>query len=402
MNGDGYADVLVGAYNTSGGQGQAYLYLGGSAGLATTAATTLTDPAATANDNFGYSVAGAGDVNGDGYADVLVGAFGTSSYQGQAYLYLGNLGAARPGRLRLYNTDLATPLSIANQPLTQFGIGLVARSAFGRVKARLVWEAVANGTSFSHHSPITNSTAYTGRGAFTTIPVAGTELMALVSKAGHATRVRARLEYAASGVGGVPRYGPWTYVTAQQLGQSANSATPLPVELTTFTATAEGTAAVRLAWATASEKNSAYFGVERSADGHVFAALGTVAAAGSSNSARSYGFVDAKLPGAARLYYRLRQVDVDGTVTYSPVRAVTPAPTGAGLALFPNPAHPGLTILTGAVPGTVVTVFDALGRHVATAPVDAVGTAALALPAGLPAGIYLVRAGRKALRLTVE
>ena len=95
-------------------------------------------------------------------------------------------------------------------------------------------------------------------------------------------------------------------------------------------------------------------------------------------------------------------MDADGTVAYSPVRAVTPASAAAGLALFPNPAHTGLVLLTGAVPGTVVTVFDALGRHVSTAPVDAAGTAVLALPTGLRAGIYLVWAGRKTLRLAVE
>ena len=50
----------------------------------------------------------------------------------------------------------------------------------------------------------------------------------------------------------------------------------------------------------------------------------------------------------------------------------------------------------------VVTVYDALGRPVATATADANGTAALVLPAGLPAGVYVVRAGSRAVRLTVE
>ena len=50
----------------------------------------------------------------------------------------------------------------------------------------------------------------------------------------------------------------------------------------------------------------------------------------------------------------------------------------------------------------MVTVFDALGRLVTSAPADATGTAALALPAGLPTGVYVVRAGTQALRLTVE
>jgi hypothetical protein len=49
-----------------------------------------------------------------------------------------------------------------------------------------------------------------------------------------------------------------------------------------------------------------------------------------------------------------------------------------------------------------VQVLDALGRCVATATADAGGTAALALPAGLPGGVYVVRAGAQALRLTLE
>jgi hypothetical protein len=75
VNGDGYADVIVGAPgNAAAGSaaGGAYIFYGGpSAGAV--AGLTLTGEAA--NDNFGFSVSGAGDVNGDGYADVIVGAY---------------------------------------------------------------------------------------------------------------------------------------------------------------------------------------------------------------------------------------------------------------------------------------------------------------------------------------
>ncbi|WBA44392.1 FG-GAP-like repeat-containing protein [Hymenobacter canadensis] len=185
-----------------------------------------------------------------------------------------------------------------------------------------------------------------------------------------------------------------------------SSATPLPVELTAFTAQASGPRAVRLAWTTASEKNSQQFDVERSLNGTRFERLGTVAAAGSSTSPRSYGFNDNQVPRTLSpqvpLYYRLKQVDADGTFSYSPVRVVTLAGAAEGLALYPNPAHGGGATLTGAQPGTVVTVHDALGRLVASATADATGTAALARPAGLPVGVYVVRSGGKALRLTVE
>jgi hypothetical protein len=69
--------------------------------------------------------------------------------------------------------------------------------------------------------------------------------------------------------------------------------------------------------------------------------------------------------------------------------------------LFPNPATAGAT-LTGTLPGTEVTVYDTLGRPVIAATADATGTAALVLPHGLPAGVYVVRAGTASRRLAVE
>ncbi|MBO2007715.1 beta strand repeat-containing protein [Hymenobacter negativus] len=194
--------------------------------------------------------------------------------------------------------------------------------------------------------------------------------------------------YTAS-LAGISSFSIWT------LGNAAN---PLPVELSAFTATPAGPAAVRLVWATASEKNSAAFEVERSADGELFARIGTVAAAGSSSTARAYELLDGRLPaGAARLYYRLKQVDADGTAAYSPVQTVTLG-TG-GLALYPNPAPSGAATLTGAAPSQAVQVLDALGRVAATATVGPDGTAALG---GLAPGLYLVRVGAGSVRLTVQ
>ncbi|MCC2544888.1 IPT/TIG domain-containing protein [Hymenobacter sp. BT175] len=177
---------------------------------------------------------------------------------------------------------------------------------------------------------------------------------------------------------------------------------PLPVKLVSFTAEQRGPA-VELAWRTASENNSDRFEVERSADGRTFERLGTVAAQGNSSRASDYAFLDGRYPDAiSLLYYRLRQVDRDGTFSYSPVRPVrvSARPT-AGLLLFPNPTT-GAATLTGTEPGTAVTVYDALGRQVLTATTDATGVVELVLPRGLPTGVYVVRVGSKALRLAVE
>jgi hypothetical protein len=74
VNGDGYADMIVGLNYLNGSVGQAYVYLGGAAGLASSPAVTLVGPETNVGDAFGRWVAPAGDLNGDGYADVVVGA----------------------------------------------------------------------------------------------------------------------------------------------------------------------------------------------------------------------------------------------------------------------------------------------------------------------------------------
>ena len=90
----------------------------------------------------------------------------------------------------------------------------------------------------------------------------------------------------------------------------------------------------------------------------------------------------------------------------APSSSVIVSVAGAGssaspLALFPNPTTATAT-LTGAPAQVAVQVLDALGRMVYATTTTAAGTASLDLPAGLPKGIYIVRAGTQAARLTVE
>jgi FG-GAP repeat len=87
INGDRYDDVIVGAHRFNNLTGRTYLYLGGPHGLSATAALTLTGEEP--NNFFGHSVAGVGDVNADGYDDFLVGAYGYDGSRGRVYLYLG-------------------------------------------------------------------------------------------------------------------------------------------------------------------------------------------------------------------------------------------------------------------------------------------------------------------------
>jgi Zn-dependent metalloprotease len=118
----------------------------------------------------------------------------------------------------------------------------------------------------------------------------------------------------------------------------------LPVTLLSFTGkhSAEGNL---LSWATTSEVNNDYFVVEHSTNARTFDALGTVSGIGNSKVTNSYKFLDNKFSKGVN-YYRLKQVDKDGTTSYSKMISVD-ALNEKALKFFPNPV---LSVLSMELP----------------------------------------------------
>jgi hypothetical protein len=191
---------------------------------------------------------------------------------------------------------------------------------------------------------------------------------------------------------------------------------PLPVTLVAFTADAVGNRDAQLTWSTASEANNDHFEVERSFDGTRFTKLGQVAGQGTTSLRTAYAFTDANVAfqAAGPVYYRLQQVDTDGTRTYSPVRTVSFAKaTELSLGLYPNPAQTVTKLDLSQLPTATtvqVVVLDATGRTVLSAtlggglpqPLDvanlATGTYNVVVTGTQPDGTPL----RKVLRLTKD
>jgi hypothetical protein len=173
-----------------------------------------------------------------------------------------------------------------------------------------------------------------------------------------------------------------------------NNTAILPITLITFEGRQAG-AGIELEWRTGSELNNDYVAIERSFDGRAFDEIGRVPGQGDSNQPRAYAFRDDfPLPGIN--YYRLRQVDYDGTTEYHPVIAVAfEGQSRLGLRAFPNPVEDELRVVWTAPQGRAQTPFlrllDANGRLLGEYPVAGNGGVYNLPAAELPAGLYVLQ-----------
>ncbi len=117
-----------------------------------------------------------------------------------------------------------------------------------------------------------------------------------------------------------------------------NSATPpLPVELTYFQTQATDNQKVNIKWETATEINSSNFVLERSRDAINYKAIANIEAAGSSTSKKTYSFTDESALFGTN-YYRLSQIDKDGTMQIFRPQAVIIEDSNVAFGVFPNPS----------------------------------------------------------------
>jgi hypothetical protein len=194
-------------------------------------------------------------------------------------------------------------------------------------------------------------------------------------------------------------------VSSPYMGADEHPEALLPVQLVSFTATSR-TNSVLLNWRTLSEINNYGFEIQRSADqASGFSSLPNsfIAGNGTTNQPHDYAFTDNSVQ-AGSWYYRLKQIDLDGSIHYSEpvqVNGVTGiaenTPNAFSLAQnYPNPFNPSTTIRFAIAKSELVSlkVYDMLGREVATLANEqmSAGNYSLSFNAtGLASGTYIYR-----------
>lgn len=211
---------------------------------------------------------------------------------------------------------------------------------------------------------------------------------------------------ATQGADGEVTFGAGNNITSFSQVIVADNGITLPVELLNFTATVSEQFKVRLDWATATEINSSHFVVERSTNGSDFATVAKVPAQGASNSTQAYHALD-QLPASGVYYYRLQQVDLDGTSRFSRVVPITlELSIGDGEAgLYPNPAQEWFVLelpVEISNPAQEVKLTNALGHPIAM-ECKLVGPQSVRCNIRqLDAGVYYVHWNRESIRLVVQ
>lgn len=162
---------------------------------------------------------------------------------------------------------------------------------------------------------------------------------------------------------------------------------PLPVKLLSFTAEYAGSAHL-VKWVTTEEINTLRFEVQRSANGRDYETVGIVTPAGSASSGAAYSFRVLQ-PWTGNNFYRLKIIDLDGTIDYSSV-VLLKNNGDLKVAVYPNPTAEFLYVRLPAISNTSVvaaTIYDANGKMMMQ-PVLKTGTDNAIPVSQLPGGIY--------------
>jgi hypothetical protein len=226
MNGDGYSDLIIGQYgydDIGSGvdfDGKVYLYQGSENGLGNVEVWTSDGGE---EFEYGISVSTAGDVNGDGYSDILIGApgYNGTTIHGGTYLYYGNARGSLESRIRQNNPSSGDILAAGN--LTESSgsveLGLRIKSPFGRADGRVVYELRKHGEVFSQGSTYSNSVMFDGTSTFEDLNInpKGRPILTTANGLGSSYsdvyQWRVRKEFSLVN-NPYQKYGPWKYFSS--------------------------------------------------------------------------------------------------------------------------------------------------------------------------------------------
>ncbi|MDP4175002.1 MAG: FG-GAP-like repeat-containing protein [Bacteroidota bacterium] len=393
VNGDGFSDVIVGAYVYDNGEtdeGKAFLYYGSASGLSQTPNWTAESNQAGAY--FGNCVASAGDVNKDGYSDVIIGSMyynGGQSKEGAAFIYYGSAtGLPNTENLRIE----------CDQAEAEFGVGVASA---GDVNGD-GFDDIIIGARFYDDGETNEGAAFIYYGSKNGITTPYKWM-------GESNQAAAAMGKCVASTGDINGDGYSDFICGAAKydnGQKDEGVAfvyfgaddPQPVELVSFKAERSGSSII-LRWKTATEVNNYGFEIEKKikqSGNEQWQKIGFVSGHGNSNSPKEYFFTDKNI-SAGKYLYRLKQIDNDGTSSYSPeveVKLNSVLKENSLMQNYPNPFNPqtkiSYTILNDS--RVKLSVYNLLGQEVSVI-VDEIqqagGYEALWAPDNLAAGIYV-------------
>jgi FG-GAP repeat len=395
VNGDGYSDILVGANLMSAGtagQGRVYGYYGSRTGLSTTGSwTAFGKTPNTPVMNFGTSVAPAGDVNGDGYSDIIIGApLGQNGQVGEGFgrVFYGNEKQNLRNNVWLLNSSFAKCIDKTNNYDPLFGISYYGRSFIGRCQARAGWEIKKEGIPFTSYAghPISRYTGTAQRqNSFPVMNVAGYDFRNVATKIYPSKYLRSRIRIMYPAVCAITGQvmGPWRYVAAYHQGPLGTWAVVLPIKLLLFDAE-KNSSDIKLNWSVANQKTDSRYELQRSTDGIHFTAISTFTPSASFSSDASFAYTDKNiLSNTKTFYYRIKITHTDKEI-FSSIRKISNEKGEVGINSYSN-NHVEIT----AAQNYEYAVVSINGQVIIKAA-EKKGTRQIALPYLLAKGIYVV------------
>jgi hypothetical protein len=178
----------------------------------------------------------------------------------------------------------------------------------------------------------------------------------------------------------------------------ASQFAPLPLTWLSFTAIVQNNSQSLLQWATAQEQNTKDFYIQYCADGINWITIGSLPAAGNSNSTSHYNYVHTN-PGTGPNYYRIKQTDVDGRYSYTPIRMLSFTRAMQPFTILGNPVtNDVLTVQVNMV--TSLAFYTADGKLLWQEQVNA-GTKTINV-SGYAKGTYLLKTITTTQRVVIQ